>query len=227
MKTPDYLSYERYKKKKDSNPNKRMILFITTFFVTLLLFSLVAKSLSPDVDVSIGSNSEMEPKETGLGVKRFIDDRLKMIQQDDNSAGVSKIAEAEKKAKMIEYDNNVSEEKMKLPSNSKSEEIEEEPVMPAYNHTAAAPKPSARDYNTPVQSEYTHISKVYVGRYDSMEKAKVAKDILVDSGMNVSPFVKNLGSSYTLQIGTYSSREKAEDIANDLRRNGFPARVVE
>src|SRR5574344_318826 len=85
MKTPDYLSYERYKKRKETNPNRRIFIFAMTFFVTLLGFSIFAKVLSPDVDVSIGSDSEMEAKDTGLGVKHFIDERLKLIQMEDST----------------------------------------------------------------------------------------------------------------------------------------------
>ena len=83
MKTPDYLSYERYKREKSSSSNRRISIFITTFVITLLLFIAVVKGLSPDVDVTIGEDEYMDAKESGLGVKRFIDERLKMIQMEN------------------------------------------------------------------------------------------------------------------------------------------------
>lgn len=233
MKTPDYLSYAKYKKKKDNNPNKRLLIFITTFFATLLVFSMTAKLMSPDVDVTIGDESQAEPKETGLGVKRFIDDRLKMIQLEDSSAGVSvqnKMRSTDlegstgQTTSIIDDEVQYAEEKMNLPStktkNAKTEEETE--VMPLYT---SPPRPTKKDLSTPFESP--KVSKVYVGRYYSLEQAKVAQEILMDSGLNVSPFIKDIGGTYTLQLGSYSSKAKAEELSAELRRNNFPARVVQ
>lgn len=236
MKTPDYLSYDRYKKKKSANPNKRILISVTTFFVALIFFSVVAKSLSPDVDVTIGDESQTEVKDTGLGVKRFIDERLKMIQMEDNSAGVS-LKEAKNSRNVTDesesYDKymNETDEKINLPSRknkvsqSDSDDTEEEPVMPA---RVAPPRPSGRDLSTPFESPApAKMSKVYVGRYATIEQAKVAQEILLDSGINVTPFVKNVGGAYTLQVGSYSSKAKADGLASELQRNNFPARIVQ
>ncbi len=234
MKTPDYLSYERYKKKKDNNPNKRMFLFLTTFFATLLVFTLVVKSLSPDVDVTIGDDPQTDAKESGLGVKKFIDERLKMIQMDDNSAGVSVKKESKEAIEYSQEDNyysNNTDEKINIPSkNSKQyeEEILEEPIklqIPTSNKIQQPPRPTGRELSKPFESP--KVSKVYVGRYSTIEQAKVAQEILMDSGLNITPFVKNTGSYYTLQIGSYSNRAKAEVIASELQKNSFPARIVQ
>lgn len=233
MKTPDYLSYERYKKKKDNNPNKRMLMFVTTFFATLLVFTIVAKSLSPDVDVTIGDESQTEAKDTGLGVKKFIDERLKMIQMDDTSAGVSVKKEAKKSPGYEDenaYSDNysqVADEKINLPKRNKaddSEVIEEEPIMMTPVRPQP-PRPTSKDLSKPFESP--KVSKVYVGRYATQEQAKVAQEILMDSGLNITPFIKNTGSYYTLQIGSYTSRAKAEGLAAELQRNSFPARIVQ
>ena len=231
MKTPDYLSYERYKKKKDSNPNKRMLIFISTFFATLLFFTIIAKGLSPDVDVTIGDESQTDAKETGLGVKKFIDERLKMIQMDDSSAGVSVKNEAPKEYRYEEtsYDKPIvePEEKVSIPNRSNDSDIveyEEEVVKPTT--VKRPPRPTGKDLSTPI-STAPKVAKVYVGRYSTMEQAKVAQEILMDAGLGITPFVRDLGSAYTLQIGSYSSKAKAEGIASELQRNSFPARVVQ
>lgn len=237
MKTPDYLSYERYKKKKKDNSKNGMLVAVTTFFVALLLFTIVAKSLSPDVDVTIGDESETDAKETGLGVKKFIDERLKMIQMDDNSAGVS-IKNDNKKVSGYGYESTSeypqeSEEKINIPTkNNKADDdmdsVDEEPVQltQPVQSVRTPPRPKGRDLSaTPFESP--KMSKVYVGRYSTIEQAKVAQEILVDSGVNITPFVKDMGSFYTLQVGSYSSRAKAESLASELQRNSFPARIVQ
>jgi hypothetical protein len=241
MKTPDYLSYDRYKKKKDSNPNRRILIFITTFFATLFVFTLIAKSLSPNVDVTIGDEAQTDPKETGLGVKKFIDERLRMIQMDDSSAGVSVKKEDKQTSEYNDdgfYKYQPQEEKINLPSKQKKPELQEntydkdeEPIelaSPVARKPAvvkAPPRPSAKDLSKPFESP--KMSKVYVGRYSTLEQAKVAQEILLDSGLGITPFVKDAGSYYTLQIGSYSSRAKADGLASELQRNSFPARVVQ
>ena len=82
MKTPGYMNYSKYKKDKKNNYQSLFLLFLTAFLVMLLFFTAVARHLSPEVDIAIGDEEEVEPKETGLGVKIFIDDRLKFIQQE-------------------------------------------------------------------------------------------------------------------------------------------------
>lgn len=229
MKTPDYLSYDRYKKKKKNvNSKNNLLIFIVTFFITLLLFTIVAKALSPNVDVSIGDNSETDAKTTGLGVKNFVDERLKMIQMDDDSAGVS-VKSENKKPTVYTYDNEtsdtqVTEEKVSIPIqnkqiNNKEKDNSNLPV------TQNPPRPIAKDLAVPFSSP--KMSKVLVGRYATMEQAKVAQEILVDSGLEITPFVRRLNGSYTLQVGSYSSRDKAEELSSELQRNNFPAKIIQ
>lgn len=232
MKTPDFMSYERYKKKKNDTSKNGILTAVITFFVALLLFTAVAKSLSPNVDVSIGDDSQTDAKETGLGVKKFIDERLKMIQMEDNSAGVSIKKDNKNFANNDESSNDFlqeTEEKMTLPNKKNKnniaetggENIDEETIRPTYNRP---PRPTSKDLSIPLETP--KMSKVYVGRYSTVEQAKVAQEILVDSGLNVTPFIKNLGSYYTLQVGSYSNRATADGLASELQRNSFPARVV-
>lgn len=228
MKTPDFMSYDRYKKKKKNVSQSSVLLGVTTFFVTLLLFTAIAKALSPDVDVTIGDDAQTDAKDTGLGVKKFIDDRLKLIQMEDNSAGVS-IKETKRNSSEYgedSFEGSVvqEEEKIVLPSKSKKndeESVYEEPIRLS---NSAPPRPAGKQLSSPFESP--KVSKVYVGKYSTMEQARVAQDILIDSGLDITPFVKDLGGSYTLQVGSYTSRAKAQSLANELLQNNLPARVV-
>lgn len=226
MKTPDYMSYSRYKKKKNTNSKKGLMLAVTTFFATLLLFAIIVTHLSPDVDVTIGDETSMEAKESGLGVKRFIDDRLKMIQMEDNGAGASKKIEDKKAAEYQDdsFDSFSKEldERVELPSQG----TEKPKATTTSTKATKAPRPSnSDDLSTPFEAP--RMAKVFVGYYNTVDQAKVAQGILLDSGLNVTPFVKDLGGAYTLQVGSYSSRAKAESLASELLRNNFPARVIQ
>ncbi len=91
----------------------------------------------------------------------------------------------------------------------------------------ATPKPAetASPAPKPVQQVNT-ASKVVVGYYATKEQAEVAKGIIAESGLNISPFVRSIGGAYTIQVGSYSTREKAQTVVNDLLRNNYPARII-
>lgn len=234
MKTPDFMSYEKYKKKKQKeDPKNTLIIAIGTFFMALLLFTAIAKSLSPDVDVTIGDDSGTDAKESGLGVKRFIDERLKLIQMEDNSAGVS-IKKTDAEQSQYNSDSDIlpqeQEEKLTFPKkkNDNFDEgtnVQNDSDDAVIRQSIQPPRPKPKDVRTPFENP--KMSKVYVGRYTTVEQARVAQDILVDSGLDITPFIKNLGSYYTLQVGSYSNKATAEGLASELQRNNFPARVIQ
>jgi len=80
----------------------------------------------------------------------------------------------------------------------------------------------------PVQqvAEQPVVTRVVVGSYATEKQAEVAKSIIQDAGLGITPVVKNIGGYYTLQVGSYSSKEKAQQVMNNLLRSNFPARTV-
>ena len=85
--------------------------------------------------------------------------------------------------------------------------------------TSASPLPAAAPQDAIV-------AKVVVGYYATDKQAEVAKSIIQDAGLGITPIVKNMGGYYTLQVGSYSSKERAQRAANELLKANFPARVV-
>lgn len=221
---PSHVSYKEYKKKLNSNPNEGLILFVTAFFAMVILFLGIAKQLSPDVDVSIADNNEETVVDEDAG---SVDERLKLLQNEDNDYTSDDtfspeleekvqlpklkrktVGEHEKEAEVVVLGADKKIEpptSMKTPEESKAVEVK--PVQPA--------NPSQ-----PVNA------KVIVGYYATQAQAEVAKDIIQEAGLNIQPFVKNIGGAYTLQVGSFSSKEKAQSVANDLLKNNFPARVI-
>ena len=219
MKTPGYMNYSKYKKDKKNNYQSLFLLFLTAFLVMLLFFTAVAKHLSPEVDIAIGDEEEVEAKESGLGVKRFIDDRLKFIQQEDQGVvkkAIDKKVEEETLKERMAEDTLVPEldEKVVIPYSFKKQEVETQ---------APAQKVEAK----PVTPSYNKVLKVCVGKYATVEQARVAQSILQDSEVGVSSFIKLINGSYTLQVGSFTERAKAEQLLNELLRNSFPARIIQ
>lgn len=225
-KRPSHISYNEYQKKVNKNPNEGIAIFVSAFFILLLLFLGIAKQISPDIDVSIGDDKNISSETVGID-KAEVDERLKLLQMEDN--GDVKNKEDDMFASELE-------EKVVLPNTQKEEQKAVETTSVAQSEKEATPKPSETAAPAPrisqsliqdtenIQPAVT--SKVVVGYYSTKEQAEVAKGIIAESGLNISPFVRAIGGAYTIQVGSYSSREKAQSMVNELLRNNYPARII-
>ncbi|MBR1943633.1 SPOR domain-containing protein [bacterium] len=237
-KQSEYQNMKRYKKQKDVTAQNVLTVFVTTFLIMLVFFIGAAKHITPSVDVAIGEDSATDAKESGLGVKGFIDNRLKAIQSEDTSAIAKKLEEKANSTFDEEDDDNYFskelEEKVKLPVKKVKQEVtllretEKEAETPIVKPTTVPqPKPSAATSSVQTTSLPTPTSvKVVVGSYSSIDQAKVAQKILQESNLGVTPFIKNVQGAYTLQVGSFSSEAKAQALANELLKNNFPARII-
>lgn len=206
---PSHITYKEYQKKIKKTPNEGIAIFVSAFFILLLLFLGIAKQISPDIDVSIG-DEEAETSET-VGIdKGNVDERLKLLQMEDKGGQDMFATDLEEKVVIPEHKEKVLEQQEVTP---------EKEATPKPAETAA-PEPKVVTPAIPVAY------KVVVGYYSTKEQAEVAKGIIQESGMNISPFVRAIGGAYTIQIGSYSTREKAQSTANDLLRNNYPARII-
>ena len=279
VKKTSHITYQDYKKRVGKRNNQGMIIFVSAFFMMLLIFLGIAKQMSPDVDVSIGDN-EMTQEEM---VKSSVDDRLKLLHMEDNSIDNTDDTfspELEEKVKLpdnakkedvvdnsddwadLSASNKKAEEKTKKPTEEIDNKTQAEldatvkhhqeimknlnnmkPVQPTPVTGVQSTMPSGISLSKPVVKPVevkkvpvpaptaptpakTISAKVVVGNYATMEQAQVAKGIISEAGLNIDPFVRNIGGTYTIQTGSFTSKEKAQAAANDLLRNNFPARVI-
>ncbi len=219
LRKPSHISYKEYQKKVTKKPNEGIIIFVSAFFILLLLFLGIAKQISPEVDVSIGDETQQQSSEDDDMYKSSVDERLKLLQEEDNSRDDKMFADE-------------LEEKVVIPDTQKSQQAEtsseplEEPVT--LSEAEANPKPeetaSPAPQNTQVQQNVS--AKVVVGYYSTKEQAEVAKGIIAEAGLGISPFVRSIGGAYTIQVGSYATRDKAQAMVNELLRNNYPARII-
>ncbi len=215
LKGPSHISYKEYQKKVTKKPNENMIMFVSAFFILLLLFLGIAKQLSPEIDVSIGDDENATATEDVVD-KTSVDDRLKLLQQEDEGQ------KTQDETFATELD-----EKVVLPDHKKAgnSDNSDNEVVNLPNNTAT-PKPVVTSSPAPKPVVTPASAKVVVGYYTTKEQAEVAKGIIAESGLNISPYVKSIGGAYTIQVGSYSTREKAQSVANELLRNNYPARII-
>lgn len=191
--------YKRYMKKNAQKRDYSVIqLFILSFFGMLLIFTVLIKYFSPSVDVSIGDYRQ-EPEQEERIVN--VDDRLTDIQDEDQGKTFSDLM---KKAEDVQPEQNI---------------LKDEPI------TESAEIPNVQPA-VPVKAEPVY--KVYIGTYTTAEQAKVAKDIISESNLNLNPIVKCIGSNnYTLQVGIFKNKKGAETLLTLIHQNHLPGRILE
>lgn len=201
IKRPSHISYKEYQRKVNEKPKDGIIIFVSAFFILLLLFLGIAKQITPDVDVTI---SDENSKDT----KSEVDERLKILQMEDNNEMFS--PELDEKVVIPDFKKAAEEEQPEEKAEQPEEKIQLTETAPKSEQTAGT----------------SQTAKVVVGYYSTKEQAEVAKGILSESGLNITPFVRSIGGAYTIQAGSFSGRDKAQDLANELLRNNYPARII-
>ena len=196
--------YKKYMKQEVREENPLIKIFIISFFAMLLIMTMLIKSFAPTVDTSVGGEMN-EVSSFQDDDKNAVDGSLEAIQNEDRGRDFADImSKAE----------DVPQETKKTLSQSEPKEVTPAPV--------SAPVPEVK----PVAQDVVY--KVYIGTYSSAEQAKVAKDIIQESGSGFSPIVKCIGSNnYTLQVGIFKNKQSAEAMLYSVQQNHLPGRIVQ
>ena len=189
--------YKKYMKKEAQKDHSLVKIFLISFFGMLLVFTFVIKSFSPSVDTSIGDYQQEAEVDTQEEPKKIVDDRLSMIQSEDQGRSFSEL--------MAKPDD-TAEVKETVQVNT----VTPEPVQTVNETTVTPPTPQAEP-----------VYKVFVGTYTSAEQAKVAKDIIQESGNGLNPIVKCIGSN------NYKNKQSAESLLYTVQQNHLPGRIVQ
>ena len=197
--------YKKYMKKEAQKDNSLLKIFVLSFFGMLIVFTFLIKSFSPTVDTSIGDyqdNSANQQEET----EKNVDDRLSMIQSEDQGRSFSDL--------MSKPDD------VPQKADNQTDVVVDQSKTVKENNVAETVTPQ------PVQADPVY--KVFVGSYTSAEQAKVAKDIIQESGNGLNPIVKCIGSNnYTLQVGIFKNKQSAESLLYTVQQNHLPGRIVQ
>ena len=208
--TSSHFSYNDYKKKVKKAPNKDMTLFISVFIVGVLIILGFAKILSPNVDVGITSDDEVASVQDDDNSSNgsVIDDRLRNLQQEDEG----------KKSDSEDMFSPELDEKVILPQQKRKTVGQMEAELAKVQDAVKNNQPEVEKIDSQ-KNKQSSVTK-------PVQQAPKPQSIIQDAGLGVTPIVKNLGGYYTLQVGSYSSREKAQQAANGLLKSNFPARVI-
>ena len=199
--------YKKYMKKDAQTENPLIKIFILSFFGMLLLMTFLIKSFAPTVDTSIGGDQDQMAEESEYESKKIVDNRLEMIQDEDQGRSFKDLmANPDDTAKETSKSDIVLDNK----NSEKLPQEQQETVQKTQNDTQDV------------------VYKVFVGSYTSAEQAKVAKDIIQESGSGLNPIVKCIGSNnYTLQVGIFKNKKSAESMLYTVQQNHLPGRIVQ
>ena len=214
--------YKKYLKPKEKKDISILKLFCGTFVLMLVVFTIIINCFTPDVDVSIGdSTNEMSEAENNIYLKKFVDNRLLEIQQEDQNStpaieDKSRETITDEKAKEIVDAAENNEETALKP-------VELNVTVPEIK--IVTPQEVAQA-TVPVTHELNLTYRVYIGHYNTYDQVKIAKDIVNETDPTLQPVIKEVSGGYTLQAGVFKSKNAAMALTTSLLNEHLPARMV-
>ncbi len=212
--------YKKYmKQNREKKDMSTLKVFLCSFVLMLVVFTVLINCFSPEVDVSIGNNAEdTSATEEEVYLKKYVDDRLLTIQQEDMGQidRNSMLSATEKASRIVEAAN-------------KSEVVEMPPVelvvkTPEINVSAS--KVALQNVPQVMSPEALPTYRVYIGHYHTYDQVKIAKDIVNETDSQLNPVIKDLGNGYTLQAGVFKNKDAAQTLTTSLLKEHLPARLV-
>ena len=228
------------KHKRKSNIFQYILLFAVVFSVTLFGMSYFVDVYSPDVDVAIGNSEPVTLTGSYINQEeRTIDERLRWIQEEDElpSAGANepKLYSPEEEEQEI-ADKGIIKKIIELPKKRNyDEDIPQEETVAQKENEQKKDKidylkmdfrRAAEDSGVITQPKKNTPSKVFIGKFSTVEEAVETQNNIVRENLEVLPFVKSVNNYYVVQVGSFSEKEKADALALTFKQKGYPARVV-
>ena len=238
--------YKKYLKQKEKKDMSTLKVFLCSFVLMLVVFTVLINYFAPEVDVSIGNAAEspIDDEQDNIYLKKFVDDRLLTIQQEDMAQNSSSVV-SQKAADVIDSkkENSVKQEELKpvelittVPELKIPMVQMPSPVVPSAvapvpsNITVGLPSPSpAGNVAAPKLQETKVLDatyRVYIGHYHTYDQVKIAKEIVSETDAEINPVIKELNGGYTLQAGVFKSKDAASVLTNNLLKQHLPARMV-
>ena len=199
---------------------KLVVIFCATLVIGIILISTILKSASPSVDLDVGddpvaSMNQRGDEEFDDNIRMQIDERLKMIQNEEEMPGVSNRGyetDEEIIKRLRAGEEEPAQNDTKVSKKQKNEEVSLD-INPVSIPTANAPKPN-------------YLSKIYIGQFSDMQKAVEMQSNILSSGLSINTVIKEVNGYYTIQAGVFSSYDTAKNLADQINNAGFSAKVV-
>ena len=216
--------YKKYLKPKEKKDISILKLFCGTFVLMLVVFTIIVNCFTPDVDVSIGdTTTEASEAENNIYLKKFVDNRLLEIQQEDQSPAAE--TPAENKSSETVTDEKVKEIVEATENNNTTALAPVELNVTVPEIKIITPE-EAVQATVPVTHELNLTYRVYIGHYNTYDQVKIAKDIVNETDPELQPVIKEVNGGYTLQAGVFKNKDAAKALTTTLLNEHLPARMI-
>lgn len=236
-----YFAYKKNKIQNEVEEQKKPIsrlsfllqLFVVTFVVIFIVIVVGIMKYSAKVDIEYAKGELQFSKGTMNSIpnysltsddepQRKIDNRLVLIQQEENAPSEARIIgknhqeviasshlEANKKLEKQEKQKKLAEQNEAKNSKISSliEEVKLQKKIPIEQMEA--------------DSNVTIMSKVLIGRYQTLEESQKLAAQIKAKNPKLQPFSKKIGNVYSVQMGSYQDFSIAKSHAQSLRSQGF------
>ncbi len=228
---------QRKKLKRKSDLQLLFFTFIGAFILFFTAFTYFLPILTPKVEIPALSEDYVLDSITSQDFRGRIDPRLHSIELQE--------AVTPKESNKIEKKVNASPQTEPVGSISNEDKwvnkIKEDKSITEKNETSetiSAPKKNSLALNVPPRPKPIELkkklevspplpvfnAKVVVGDFSNPKEVKIASDIL--SSLNFEPFIREMNGKYILQVASFSDKEKAKELVEELKDRNFEAKII-
>lgn len=232
-------------KKKKNNVAKLLFIFISTFFGVLIIFLLLAKILTPTVDIpetASRNDSELQTDDDNSFRKRidsslvdiFNDERYPQSvvnperkKQDENNSddeNLSDKKESDTNQSLIQHQNPFEDDFFKENPQQNQAQNNQRATVPI----PPAPVPAQKQIEpAKPQKIISPTYKVLVGSFATPEEARLFAKEMTSDGYSVTPFIRLINGRYAVQAGSFNDIERARTTANTLNHYYDGVKIIE
>ena len=229
----------------DYDYDYNQFIFISTFFGVLIIFLLLAKMLTPAVDipeVASGNNNLPQPSEEDSFRQRidsslvdiFNDEKFPQAlvpNEDKTQKQQDESSEDNLNDKQTQPQNPFENDFFKDDYNNSSKNTED--TSSSSSQRASVPMPPA-PVPSPKQIEPAQPQKiiaptykVLVGSFATPEEARLLAKEMTSDGYSVTPFIRLINGKYAVQAGSFNDVERARATANTLNHYYDGVKIIE
>lgn len=213
-------------------------IFVATFIIIFIVLIIAIMKFSSRVDIEYSRGEvpyqDGEIADSSDDEQYKIDNRLMLIQQEENAPSEARIISQEKtknevmdaslleESQKIERERKLEEKKAhqkELLENEKSKQNVHQPLKPLLQLKEAETKTLKDRYQE--DDNITITSKVMVGRFADSQEAKEAVEDIKSRVPDSTPFVRKMGDVYGVQMGSYKDFIVARNVAQKLKTKGL------
>ena len=239
----EYFAYKKNKLKNELKEMKKPIsrlsficqLFIGAFVVMFIIVAFTIMKYSSKMDIEytkgelqlaqgnvnniVGYNSSSDEDQ-----QRRIDNRLILIQQEENAPSEARIVN-KPKAHLEVIDPTHVEKNKKLDKLEKQKKLKEKNEASSSKLTAIIEEVKLQKKipveQSVIDDNVTIMSKVLVGRYSTFEEAQKVQVQIKAKAPKLQPFVRKVGNVFSVQMGSYQDFAQAKLHAQKLSATGL------